>query len=154
GFATEALPSATGTDPLCRPAPSTLNKPRVLARMHGDAVEPNVVVVQKIGFGSTSRVLICNRLGGPGARPTGHDNWGLGADPRGADIDLDQQPDVVRVRAGEVAVLHNTSASPDALSFAPGPVTALSPRVTPITSWIVDVNGDGRADVMVRHSNG
>lgn len=154
GFATETLPAASETDPLCRPAPSTLNKPRVLARMHGDAVEPHVVVVKKIGFGSTSRVLICTRLGVPIADQTVDDNWELGANTRLADVDLDQRPDLVRVRRGEVAVLRNTSASPEALSFAPGAVTALSPQVAPLASWIVDLNGDGRADLMVRHSNG
>jgi YD repeat-containing protein len=155
GYTIEALPPSPGpTDSLCRPAPSSFNKPRLLARMHADAVEPQSVVIQSNDFGETTRFLVCDRLGVPVSDLSIDDDWELDANTRLADIDVDKRPDVVRVRFGEVAVLHNTSQSPAAISFEPGPVTALSPQVTPVTSWIRDLNGDGRADLMVRHSNG
>ena len=154
GFTTEALPPAAGAEPLCRPAASTLNKPRLLARMHGDASEPHVVVTKKNGFGETTRLLICDRLGVPLYDQDIANNWELGATTRLADVDLDQRPDLVRVRPGEVSILRNTSTGPAALAFTPGPVTTLSPAVTPLASWILDFNGDGRADLMVRHASG
>ncbi len=155
GYLIEALPPApAATDPLCRPDPSPFNKPRLLARMHADAVEPQSVVIQSNDLGETTRFLVCDRLGVPVSDLSVADDWELDVNTRLADIDVDKRPDVVRVRYGEVAVLHNTSQSPTAISFEPGPVTALSPQVTPITSWIRDLNGDGRADLMVRHSNG
>ena len=155
GYTIEPLPPAPApTDPACRPLPSSFNKPRLLARMHGDAIEPQSVVVQKNGFGESTRILVCDRLGVPVSDLDVDDDWELDANTRLADIDLDKRPDVVRVRFGEVAVLHNTSQGPTAISFEPGPVTALSPQVSPVTSWIRDLNGDGRADLMVRHSNG
>lgn len=155
GYLIEPLPAAPAPiDTLCRPSPSQLNKPRLLARMHGDAVEPQVVVIRKIGLGSTTRLLVCDRLGVPVFDNSVTGNWELSANVRLADIDLDKRPDLVRVRAGEVAVLRNASSGPTALSFEAGAVTALSPSVTPAASWVRDHNGDGRADLMVRHSNG
>jgi hypothetical protein len=44
--------------------------------------------------------------------------------------------------------------SPTALAFTPGPVTDLSPQFTPLASWVLDFNGDGRADLMVRSTSG
>ena len=64
GFTIESLPATSApTDPLCRPTPSSLNKPRMLARMHGSAAEPQVMVLKKIGFGGSTRLLVCDRLG-------------------------------------------------------------------------------------------
>lgn len=155
GFTFEALPPAQGaTDPACRPMPSDFNRPRRLARMHGSAAEPHAIAFEKVGFGEATRLLICSRLGEPIYDQEVAGDWELDANVRLADVDLDKRPDVVRVGFGEVTVLKNTSSDPAHLAFEPGATTLLSPEVNPIASWIRDINGDGRADLMVKHSNG
>jgi RHS repeat-associated protein len=152
GFVLEALPAATGTSSLCRPSPAAANKPRLLARLHGDAAAPDVVVTTVVG--AATRLLICDRLGVPKLDQQLATNWTLGANTRLADLDADQRPDLVRLGFGRVEVLRNTSTSPQALAFTPGPVTTLTPSVTPVTTWVLDQNGDGRADLVVRHQSG
>jgi RHS repeat-associated protein len=155
GYTIEPLaPAGAPTDPLCRPTPSSFNKPRTLARMHGGAAEPQVVVLRKIGFGGSTRLLVCDRRGAPIYDQNQAGNWELGATTRLADIDFDKRPDLVRLTTGQVSVLHNTSSGPQSLSFEPGPVTALSPAVAPVAAWALDLNGDARADLLVKHANG
>jgi RHS repeat-associated protein len=154
GFVSEALPPASGVNVLCRPAPSTANKPRNLARMHGDAAELQVLFTKQNGVGGAAHIVVCDRLGVPIYDQNIAGSWELGANTRLGDVDADQRPDIVRVASGQVQVLRNTSASPQAIAFSPGPSSVLSPALTPIASWLFDVNGDGIADVMIRHSNG
>ena len=154
GFVAEPLPPAAGADPACRPPASLFNRPRTLARMHGDATAPQVVWIENGWDGVTSRVLVCDRLGTPIYDQTVAGSWQLDANTRLADLDMDQRPDVVRVSFGEVDVLRNTSADPQTLSFAPGPTTLLTPQFTPTASWVLDVNGDGRADLVSRFDGG
>ncbi|WP_437972808.1 RHS repeat-associated core domain-containing protein [Sorangium sp. So ce295] len=155
GYVFEALPAPTGAEnPLCRPAPSATNKPRFLARMHGDATEPNVVVTAASSTGAQTRVIVCDRAGFTQLDQWITGAWATGPNTRLADLDLDQRPDIVRVSYGSAQVLRNTSISPAQASFAPGATSSLLPRVTPTASWVLDVNGDGRPDLMVRHSGG
>lgn len=155
GYVFEPLPAPTGAeDPLCRPAVAATNKPRMLARMHGDATEPHVVVAKQNSTGTQTRMLICDRAGVPELDQWVSGAWAVGANTRLADADNDQRPDLVRVGFGTVQILRNTSASPEQLSFAPGPNVILSPKVTPVSSWVLDANGDGRPDLMVRHNSG
>src|SRR5262249_50128213 len=155
GYVFEPLPPPTGGEnPLCRPAPSATNKPRMLARMHGDTNEPNVVVTTLNSQGTQTHVQVCNRLGFTQFDQWLSGAWAIGPNTRLADLDLDQKPDLVRVSFGTATMLRNTSTSPTQISFAPGEVSQLLPKVTPISSWVLDVNGDGRPDLMVRHSGG
>jgi RHS repeat-associated protein len=155
GYVFEPLPALTGAEnPLCRQPASATNKPRVLARMHGDADEPNVVVTAPNSTGTQTRVVVCDRDGFTQFDQWMAGAWALGANTRLADLDLDHKPDIVRVSYGSARVLRNTSTSPTQHAFAAGATTTLSPKVTPVASWIVDMNGDGRADLMVRHSGG
>jgi RHS repeat-associated protein len=150
GFVFEPLPAAGGTNSICRPSVSQFNVPRMLARMHGDATEPQVVAARTSG--STTRMLICNRLGVPIHDENVAGAWQPGANIKLADVDQDQRPDFVRVGAGIVSVLHNTSTDPVTLSFAPGPSSSLTPAVNPVSSWILDFNGDGKVDLVERTS--
>lgn len=155
GYLYEPLPPPTGAEnPLCRPAPSSTNKPRYLARMHGDADQPNVVVTMPNSYGTQTRVIICDRAGFTQYDQWLAGAWSLGANNRLADVDLDHRPDLVRVAYGSVQVLRNTATSATSFSFAPGPTTTLTPKVVPTASWILDGNGDGRPDLMVRHGGG
>jgi RHS repeat-associated protein len=154
GFVAESLPPASGADPACRPPASLFNRPRTLARMHGDATAPQVVWIENGWDGVTSRVLVCDRLGVPIYDQTVAGTWQLDENTRLADLDMDQRPDLVRVGFGEADVLRNTSTSAQALSFAPGPTTFLFPQFTPTASWVLDVNGDGRADLVSRFDGG
>lgn len=154
GFVSEPLPPAPGADPACRPPPSLFNRPRTLARMHGDATEPQVVWTENGWDGVTSHVLVCDRLGTPIYDQILDGTWQLDENTRLADLDMDQRPDIVQVGFGEVDVLRNTSTGPQALSFAPGPTTFLTPQFTPKASWMLDVNGDGRTDLVSRFDGG
>ncbi|MCU0682317.1 MAG: hypothetical protein MUF34_08700 [Polyangiaceae bacterium] len=155
GYVFEPLAAPTGGEnPLCRPPPAATNKPRLLARMHGEAEQPQVVVTSNNSTGTQTKILICNRAGIPQFEQQFAGAWALNANTRLADLDLDQRPDIVRVGFGSVQILKNTSASPAAFSFAPGPSAALTPKVTPTASWVLDVNGDGHPDLMVRHAGG
>ena len=154
GFVTESLPVSGTVNTDCRPAPSSSNKPRLLARLHVDAIEPQVVVTHRNAGDGTSRILVCDRLGQTVYDQSIAGTWEIGANTRLADLDMDQRPDIVRVSRGLVETLHNTSAGPQSVSFELGSATTLSPEITPITSWILDFNGDGRADLMIRHSAG
>lgn len=154
GFAVQPLSPADAANPTCRPSPSLSNKPRTLARMHGDAVEPQVVWVKNNPDGITTHLLVCDRLGVPIYDTSVAGNWGLNENTRLADLDRDHRPDIVHVGFGRAQVLRNTSSSPQELSFTPGPTTTLSPQFTPVATWVLDFNGDGRADLMIRHPNG
>ncbi|WP_437966603.1 RHS repeat-associated core domain-containing protein [Sorangium sp. So ce260] len=155
GYVFEPLsPPIGGENPLCRPAASATNKPRSLARMHGEADEPNVVVTQPSGTGSQTRIIVCDRRGFTQFDQWHAGGWALGANTRLADLDRDHRPDFVRVSAGVVQVLRNTSSSPTDIAFTPGPTSTLQPMVSPTSSWVQDLNGDGRPDLMVRHANG
>jgi len=155
GFVFEALPAKTGAEnPLCRPDPSTLNKPRLLARMRGDLGDPQVVVVRKNGVGTSTTITLCDRLGMTQGTPaTVGGNWELGASTRVADVDLDHRPDVVRAYNGGVQVLRNLSTSTQ-WSFLPLPAQVLTPAVSATASWVLDFNGDGKPDLMSRTSGG
>jgi RHS repeat-associated protein len=149
GFALEYLPARTGEEyGPCRPQPSVSSKPRLLARLRPDSEEPQVVVLQKDGV--NTRLSICNR---PGLKLTADQllggNWELGANTRLADVDADRRPDLVRLLPGGVQVLRNAGGT-SGYQFSPGPLTSLSPNISPSMTWIVDVNGDGRADLMAR----
>ena len=154
GFVAEPLPPAANADPACRPPASLFNRPRTLARMHGDAAEPQAVWIENGWDGATSRVLVCDRRGAPIDDQIVDGTWQLDENTRLADLDADQRPDLVRVAFGEADVLRNTSTGPQALSFAPGPTTFLTPQFTPTASWVLDVNGDGRADLVSRFDGG
>ncbi len=151
GFAVEALPPATGVSVLCRPRPSVLNSPRHLARMHGAAVEAQVVVTLPMWL--TTMVTVCDRSGVIVGSSLAAGEWDLGANRRLADVDGDHRPDLVAAYAGLVQVLPNSAASATAVGFAPQVATTLSPVVTPDASWVMDHNGDGRADLLVRAGN-
>ncbi len=153
GFVFEPLPAATGKEnPLCRPAPATTNKPRLLARLRGDFGDPEVVVLKKNGAGATTHLTVCNRNGMTQSSFDVDGNWELGANTRLSDIDADRKPDVVRVYPGGVQVLKNWS-GPNDWTFAAMLPQTLTPAVTPVSSWVLDVNGDGRADLVARTSN-
>lgn len=155
GYVFEPLPAPTGAEnALCRPAPAATNKPRFLARMHGDAEQPNVVVTRQNPLGTSTRIVVCDRAGMTTYDQSLSGAWGVGPNVRLADVDRDQKPDLVRVGFGTVQVLSNTSTSPEVISFTPGATTSILPRVTPVASWLLDFNGDYRADLMVRHSGG
>ena len=154
GFITEALPPADSANSVCRPPALVGNKPRTLARMHGNAVEPQAVWIKNNPDGVSTHLLVCDRLGVPIYDQSVTGSWGLNENTRLADLDMDQRPDLVRVSLGKVQVLHNTSTSPQAIAFEVGPVTALTPQFTPVATWVLDFNGDGRADLMVRSTSG
>ena len=155
GFVFESLPAKTGGEnPLCRPDPSVLNKPRLLARMRGEFGDPQVVVARKNGVGTTTTITMCDRVGmTQGTPPTVGGNWELGANTRLADVDTDFRPDFVRVFNGGVQVLRNFSTSTQ-WSFLPMPAQLLTPAVSATASWVLDFNGDGKPDLMSRTSSG
>ncbi len=154
GFVVEALPPADGAHPTCRPSPSLSNKPRTLARMHGEAVDPQVVWFKNNFDGVTTHALVCDRLGVPIYDQDLAGSWGLNENTRLADLDFDQRPDIVRVGFGTARVLRNTSSGPNGIAFELGPVTELTPQLTPLATWVLDFNGDARPDLLVRHANG
>jgi RHS repeat-associated protein len=152
GYQMEELPPATGLEyPACRPAPATTNKPRVLARLRPDADEPQVVVIAKDGIGTTSKLVVCDRPGMKLYEQALSGNWELGANTRLADVDGDRRPDLVRVLASGIQVMRNAGGA-SGYQFVPGPITTLPTSTAPQMSWVLDVNGDGKPDILGRQS--
>lgn len=154
GFVVEPLAPEPLASPLCRPPPSTFNKPRALARMDGVLGEPHVVVARKLGFGGSTQLLVCDRRGVPLSDQTVLNNWELSATTRLVDVDRDRRPDLVRVSTGRISVLRNKLSPTQGVSWEPGPETLMSTQLTPLAVWAHDLNGDGNADLVIRHVNG
>jgi RHS repeat-associated protein len=152
-FEAVALPPITGASPFCRSAPSTFNRPRFLARLRPGVEEPQVLFSRKVGASGSTAITICDRLGHLLAQTTVSGSWDTGPNVRLVDVDGDQQPDMVRVMSGSVQVLRNTS-NPLVWSFAPQAIQDLEPAISPIATWVVDVNGDGKPDLLVRGAGG
>lgn len=66
-----------------------------------------------------------------------------------ADLNLDSQPDLIRVYSGGYQTIANMSSI---AGFAFGPVRqgTLSPAMTPSATWLQDMNGDSAVDLVVR----
>jgi len=154
GFAFEALPAKTGAEnPLCRPDPSINNKPRTLVRMTAQDAEPRVLVTRRPAGASATELIVCNRAGMTQADLNIAGAWDLGANTRIADVTRDFQPDFVQVKYGAVQVLENRSTDAG-FAFAALPQQTLSPAFSPVSSWVLDFNGDGIADLVSRYSAG
>lgn len=148
GWVWEGAPPRDGTEhPLCRPAPSHYNKPRMLVRMTPDADEPEVVVAYRSG--ASTGIVICDRQGHQLTQQAVSGAWDLGANTRLVDIDRDLRPDFVRVFQGGYEVLRNTSDA-GGYSFERLAAKALSPAFTPTATWVQDINGDGLVDLVAR----
>ncbi|WP_205525547.1 RHS repeat-associated core domain-containing protein [Pyxidicoccus trucidator] len=153
GFLAEPLPPATpDVSPLCRSTSTGSTVARVLAQMRASESTYQVVGVRADSFGNSTQVAVCNREGVPFTTLTVAANWTLTSNVRLADVNRDRQPDLVKVASGRYTIIPNTS---NASGFSFGaPVTGtLSPSITPNTSWLQDVNGDGLADIAVRSSS-
>lgn len=154
GWVSELLaPAPINANPLCRPAPSVNNRPRVLARMTREATEPQVLRADFRSGTADTAVLVCSRVGVPLYARAIAGNWALGANVRLVDVDRDRRPDLLRVYSGGYQVLANTSVAA-AVEFVVQPAQTLTPRVVPNASWVQDVNGDAVPDLVVRHSGG
>lgn len=147
----EALPPLDGDeDPLCRPAPSGSNAPRLLVRMTPDAKEPHVVVARRQS--STTLITLCDRAGHVVHQERVAGAFELGVNTRLTDVDVDRRPDVVRVYRGGYQVLANES-DDDAFRFVPRATGTLSPAFEPTATWVRDVNGDGLPDLVARSTS-
>jgi RHS repeat-associated protein len=150
GFEMQPLPAKTGAEnPLCRPDPSVLNKPRMLARMRDDTLEPQVVVARKVGIGASTSITFCDRIGMTQQVVSVPGNWELAANVRLADLDIDHRPDFVATSPGKVQVLANVTTAAG-YAFLPLPQQSLFPVITPAMTWVLDFNGDGKPDLMER----
>jgi RHS repeat-associated protein len=144
-------PRPSGANRRCRPDPSDVSSPRLLARMRPNLTDPQVVVIDGQAAGTT--ITVCDRIGIVlGTASVVGSNWSLGRNVRLADLDGDQQPDVVKLQNGKITVLANTG-SATSYAFTPQPVQLITPAVDPSASWVVDMNGDGRADLVARSAS-
>ena len=153
GWVVQATPMAASPDPACRPAASTNNAPRHLARLRPQDTEVKVFHASYRAIPNQTEILVCDR---PGARLQAIQvvgNWDLGANTRLTDVNRDLRPDVVQVTTGQVRVLENTSDAAG-YSFAARPAQALTPSYSPSATWIHDMNGDGWVDLVGRYSGG
>jgi RHS repeat-associated protein len=147
----EALPPLEGDeDPLCRPAPSGSNAPRLLVRMTPDAAEPHVVVARRQS--STTQITLCDRAGHVVHQERVSGAFELGVNTRLTDVDVDRRPDVVRVYRGGYQVLANESDG-DTFRFVARGSGTLSPAFDPTATWVRDVNGDGLPDLVARSTS-
>ncbi len=163
GFLFEQLPHVAGEHPLCRPPPTVGSTPRHLARMDAVTAEPHVVVTIDESISNQTRIMICDYYGRALVNLMQAGVWNLDANTRLVDINLDQKPDIVRVRNGSVRVLKNVTLVDPLTGTSYFAFTQLAAQtltvdgvttVTPLASWVLDFNGDGRADIMVRHAGG
>lgn len=152
GFAVETLPAMpAGADPLCRRSPASWNEPRLLARLTGGDAPLSVVTTKRSGASTALRACTREGIATSGVVLAG--DWELSPTVRLADVDRDQKPDLVRAAVGAVEVRRNTSDA-SGVSFGPSTVQALSPSVSPLAAWVLDLGGDGVADLIVRHATG
>ncbi|SEK79639.1 RHS repeat-associated core domain-containing protein [Stigmatella aurantiaca] len=150
GFRTEELPApGPGTHLECRPPESLYNEPRRLMPFWAAAEAHQVVHVQPTPSFSATHFTVCDRAGQLLAQQTLSGDWGLGNNTRLVDLDRDRQPDLLRVYAGGYQILPNTSTG-TSLAFGPVRSGGLMPFLTPDTTWVHDMNGDGVADLVGR----
>ncbi len=154
GFASEPLPPASATvSPACRRAPGALNEPRLLAQLRASEDAFQVVALRANTPRTQTTFTACDRAGEPFSSQTLTGDWTASSNVRLVDVNRDRQPDLVRVSAGRVTILPNTSDA-SGFSFGAAKVVTLAPVFTPNTSWVHDVNGDGVADIVSRGTGG
>jgi len=132
----------------CRPATSTRNLPRRLARMLDGPGEPQVVRTEATAAGT--RIVVCDWSG----REMLFDGavrgrFELDSATRLVDIDGDRRADIVRVDSGVLQVLANRSTAGE-VAFEALPSQSVMPRLRGATSWVRDFNGDGLPDLVSR----
>ncbi|WP_437779221.1 RHS repeat-associated core domain-containing protein [Sorangium sp. So ce1097] len=155
GFRVEELPPpGPGVEPLCRPPESTENGPRHLSRMWPESAGVQVVHVQPNASLTRADVRVCRRDGTLITRQTVNGGWQLGPNTRLVDINRDFKPEILRVYEGGYQVLPNESGGEGVLSLGAARTGILRPSFSPHTTWVHDVNGDGVADLVARHSGG
>jgi RHS repeat-associated protein len=151
-FSIEPLALAAGSIVQCRPPVSTMNTPRALARMTGDANELKVFRSITNGATFTTRVLVCSRQGVPESDQQLPGEWGLNATTRLVDLNHDHRPDLIRVFSKGYQVAQNTSDA-TGYHFVVQPTRRLAEAFTPGSTWIHDMNGDGQGDIVMRFSS-
>jgi hypothetical protein len=147
GFEPQPLPDAgAATYPPCRPPSSPYNDPRSLLRMRAGDDEPRVVVLEP-GWTGSSELSVCSRDGLQLYAEPLAGYWQLDNNTRLVDLNVDHQPDLLRVEPGGYTVLPNDS---DAAGYGFGaPIAgALEPLIYANATWVHDLNGDGVPDLV------
>ncbi len=139
--------------PDCRKtAPASTNKPRLLARMSADAIEPEVV---SILAGTTStNIRVCDLAGSSKSIDTIGGNWAPGPLKRLVDVNRDGRPDLVSAFLGGYRVAANLPDGPGGSTWDVRDVDAVTPQFTPQVAWVHDLNGDGQPDLLVPGQGG
>jgi RHS repeat-associated protein len=153
GWTIEATPMAANPNAACRPAQSTTNKPRLIARLRSADAEAGVIGASYSSTLDRTTIHFCDRPGASLGSQVVTGNWAPNASTRLVDLDRDRQPELVRHSSGQVVVLRNGS-TPTAYSFAADPAQALTPAYVPDGSWVHDLNGDGLPDLVSRYAGG
>jgi RHS repeat-associated protein len=153
GFQAQTLPPIdVTTDPVCRHAAYVGNAPRLVARVRSGDSDYSVVGLMSSGTGATTALSVCDRSGAPRFQTAVDGRWIQSATTKLADLNRDQQPDLLSVYLGGYSVLPNTSTA-SAYSFGAATKGNLTPAVNPDTVWVHDFNGDGIADLVGRVSS-
>lgn len=151
GWVFSKLPDAAGTHAWCRPAPSPYNTPRHLVRMLAGTGKPHVVVMKPRT--NDTGLMVCSYEGVPLHTALLPQDFELGPNTRLVDLDRDNRPDFIRVRAGRYDIVQNISVEGD-FGFRVVPGGTLSPSFSPTATWVADMNGDGIADIVSRFAAG
>ncbi len=148
GWAMTSLPRPTDVDTRCRPAPSTTNVPRTLARMTGSSAEPESLSLAHRSNLQTT-LVVCNFLGQKQYERFFDGNWELGSTTRLVDINQDLRPDFIHIDRGSYRAIPNLSTA-GAYRFGNEVRGQLSPAIDADTAWLEDMNGDQIADIVAR----
>ncbi|HMI88066.1 MAG TPA: RHS repeat-associated core domain-containing protein [Polyangiaceae bacterium] len=144
GIVFEPLPRDGSEFALCRPGASVANAPRTLVRWTPGQLELSVLRLVREAADTT--VYRCDRQGHNLGSLVLPGDWRLGPNTRLADVDRDLRPDLVRLTRGMLEIKRNVSGAD--MAFADSALYPLTPAIAPSRSWIVDLTGDGVADLV------
>ncbi len=132
----------------CKPEPWTYNTPRLLARLTPDAPAPQVLAVEPSWF--SSDLIVCARDGSAYVMQTVEGDFSPGENVHLTDLDRDHRPDLIRVFPGGYEILPNLSVGTSFRFGAHRTGVLATPAITPVATWLQDMNGDGLPDLVSR----
>lgn len=144
--------STEKSDSACRPVGDVRRTPRQYFPMRGPKQEYEAVDLYPNG--RQSQLIACSREGQLIARTSLEGSWDLGQLTRLIDLNHRGKPDLIKVFRGGYVISPNQSDEAHPYAFGAVQTKKLIPEVTPLAFWVLDMNGDGIPDLVVKTQSG
>ncbi|MFZ9595141.1 MAG: hypothetical protein ACO3A2_03595, partial [Bdellovibrionia bacterium] len=139
-------------DSLCRPVGDSRRTPRQFIPIRGP--NQDYESIDLYPNGNQTQLIACERHGHLKAKVRIEGSWDLGRFTRIIDLNHTGKPDLIKVYRGGYAVAPNASDESNPYQFGEVRTRRLFPEVNPLGFWVLDMNGDGIPDLVVKTQSG